>query len=254
MPTERIEFPGAYDDLLAARLERPDDPPRAFALFAHCFTCGKDVLAATRISRGLAARGIAVLRFDFTGLGHSEGDFANTSFSSNIADLVQAARWLADQHAPPQVLIGHSLGGAAVLAAATQLDSVLGVATLGAPADVRHLQHLLGDVDEQIEAAGQASVRIGPRTFPIRRQFLDDLRQHDQAARIASLRPAVLVLHAPDDEVVPIAQGLEIFRHARQPKSFIALPGADHLLSDRDDAEYVSELLCLWSDRLLTSP
>lgn len=199
-----IHFPGAFGTPLAARLDLPAQAPLAYALFAHCFTCSKESLAATRISSALTARGFGVLRFDFTGLGGSEGDFANTNFSSNVADLVAAANWLRGAHAAPAILIGHSLGGAAVLAAAHEIPEAAAVATIGAPFDPGHVQHLFADATPAINANGEAEVTLAGRKFNIRRQFLDDLANHDSAARIAALRKALLIFHSPRDTTVGI--------------------------------------------------
>lgn len=255
MPTERVTFPGSQGGLLAARLERPDGPARAYALFAHCFTCGKDVFAATRIARELTEHGIAVLRFDFTGLGDSEGDFAETSFSSNIDDLLAAADWLRAEHRAPALLIGHSLGGAAVLAVAGRIAEAKAVAVIGAPADPAHVRHLLVDAaaPDGIPADG-LSVDIAGRTFRIGAGFLDDLAEHAQADRIRELRRALLILHAPLDQVVGIDNATAIFRAARHPKSFLSLDRADHLLSDRADASYAAAVIAGWASRYLDAP
>jgi uncharacterized OsmC-like protein/alpha/beta superfamily hydrolase len=249
--TERVDFTGADGQKLAALIELPAGVPRAYALFAHCFTCSKDSFAATRIAAGLAERGIAVLRFDFTGLGASEGEFANTNFSSNLADLVAAADYLRAQLMAPKILIGHSLGGAAVLAAAAQIPEAVAVATIAAPADPAHLKNLLGARVTEIEAAGEAEVTIAGRPFRIKRQFLEDIAQHRLADAIAHLGKALVVFHAPLDEVVSIDQAAQIFLAAKHPKSFISLDRADHLLRRREDAEYVAEVLAAWASRYL---
>jgi uncharacterized OsmC-like protein/alpha/beta superfamily hydrolase len=248
---ERITFPNTTGQQLAARLDRPVGRPRAFALFAHCFTCSKDIFAASRISRELAQRGFAVLRFDFTGLGASEGEFANTNFSSNIDDLVAAADWLRGAHEPPKILIGHSLGGAAVLAAAHRIPEALAIATIGAPFDPGHITHLLEDARPEIEAAGEAEVTLAGRTFRVKQQFLDDLEGQRSAERIASLKKALLVFHAPFDATVGIDNAALIFQAAKHPKSFVSLDDADHLLSRREDATYVAEVLAAWASRYL---
>ncbi len=249
--SERIEFTGSGGEALAARLDRPLGPPAAHALFAHCFTCSKDVFAAARISTALAERGIAVLRFDFTGLGSSGGDFANTNFSSNVDDLVLAADYLAAEHAPVKILIGHSLGGAAVLAAAERIPAAAAVATLNAPSDPEHVRHLLAAAVPAIEAEGEAEVTIAGRCFRIRRQFLEDIAAQPMQARIGALRKALLVMHAPQDEVVGLENAGAIFEAAKHPKSFVALDGADHLLSRHADAEYVAAVLAAWASRYL---
>lgn len=249
MRSERFDFPGSSGHLLAGRLELPEGTPTAYALFAHCFTCGKDVAAAARIARALAGRGIAVLRFDFTGLGASGGEFANTSFSSNVADLVAAADALRRTRAAPSLLVGHSFGGAAVLAAAGQVAEAKAVVTIAAPFDPAHVRHLLGDGVAAIEADGEARVTLAGRSFPIRRQFLDDLAAQDQVRRIGDLRRALLVLHAPRDEYVGIENAAAIFGAAKHPKSFVSLDDADHLLTRRADAAYVADLLACWAAR-----
>ncbi len=249
--SEKVWFPGAGGDRLAARLDRPAAQPRAFALFAHCFTCGKDIFAARRIAAALAESGFAVLRFDFTGLGASEGEFANANFSSNIGDLVAAADFLRETYEAPTLMIGHSLGGAAVLAAAGRVPEVRAVAPIAAPADPRHVEHLLAAARPEIEARGEAEVTLGGRSFPIRRQFLEDISRHRLAEAIAHLRKALLVFHSPVDTVVGIENASEIFRAASHPKSFVSLDKADHLLSNEADARYVATVLAAWATRYL---
>jgi len=246
-----IRFPGADGDELAARLDLPPGVPRAYALFAHCFTCSKESLAATRISQALAARGIATLRFDFTGLGGSGGDFANTNFSSNVGDLLAAAGWLARNHGPARLLIGHSLGGAAVLAAAAELPETRAVVTIGAPAEPAHVAHLLADGAAEIEAEGEAEVEIGGRRFRIRKQFLDDLEGLQASEQLKDLGKALLVMHAPLDDVVGIDNASRIFLAARHPKSFVSLDDANHLLSRRRDAEYAAGVVAAWAARYI---
>ncbi len=249
MRSERLQFAGQNGLNLAARLDLPDGPPLGIALFAHCFTCGKDVVAASRIAAGLAARGIATLRFDFTGLGSSDGDFANTNFSSNLHDLIAAADHLRSRGMAPGLLIGHSLGGAAVLAAAPAIPEARAVAVIGAPFDPGHVLHLLTAQLPEIEARGEAVVSLGGRAFTIKRQFIDDLRERNHAATIARLGKALLVLHSPTDAMVGIDNARQIFEAARHPKSFIALPNADHLLGNKADAEYAAGILAAWSSR-----
>jgi len=248
---ENLSFAGASGEPLAARLERPVGPVSAYAVFAHCFTCGKNVRAASSIAKALAEEGVAVLRFDFTGLGSSEGDFANTTFSSNVADILAAARYVEATHGPVGLLIGHSLGGAAVLCAAARLEGVVGVATIGAPSDERHVERLITDELEAIERDGEALVTIAGRSFRIKREFLDDLREARVGAAVASLGCPLLVLHSPADAVVPIACGLRIFEKAKHPKSFVSLAGADHLLSRREDATYAAQIISAWIMRIL---
>jgi putative redox protein len=253
LPALKVEFEGSQGDRLAARLDMPGGSPRAFALFAHCFTCSKDTLAATRIAGALALAGIAVLRFDFTGLGESGGDFANSNFSSNIADLVKAADWLRQRYQAPQLLIGHSLGGAAVLAAAGEVPEVRAVATIGAPADAGHVGKLFAAKREEIHRAGKAAVKLAGREFTITRQFLDDLDAKTLEDRIARLKRALIVFHGPRDQVVGIENAGSIFAAAKHPKSFISLDDADHMLSRRADAVYVAEVLASWAERYLAA-
>jgi len=244
-----IHFPGAFGTPLAARLDLPAQAPLAYALFAHCFTCSKDSLAATRISAALTERGFGVLRFDFTGLGGSDGDFANTNFSSNVADLVAAANWLRAQHQAPAILIGHSLGGAAVLAAAHEIPEAAAVATIGAPYDPGHIRHLFAEAAPAILANGEAEVTLAGRKFNIRKQFLDDLASQSGHERIALLRKALLILHSPRDTIVNIENAARIFTAAKHPKSFVSLDTADHLLTGKADAVYVASVLAAWASR-----
>ena len=237
--------------MLAARLDSPDSGARAYALFAHCFTCGKDVFAASRIAQALTEHGIAVLRFDFTGLGASEGDFANTNFSSNVADLQAAADFLRREFQAPRILIGHSLGGAATLAFAGSVPEVQAVATIAAPSDPVHVTHLFGEQVDAITAQGEAMVQLAGRPFRIKRQFLEDVAEHSLRNKIATLRKALLIMHAPGDTTVGINNALEIFTAAKHPKSFISLDTADHLLTSREDAAYVANLIAAWSARYL---
>lgn len=249
----RFDFDNSEGLRLAGLLEMPPagiDTQR-YALFAHCFTCGKDLAAATRIARALAARGIAVLRFDFTGLGNSDGDFSNTNFSSNVQDLLAAAAALEERHEAPALLIGHSLGGAAVLAAAAQLSSVEAIATIAAPATPRHIEHLFSGVRGEMEQTGEAEVLVGRRRFRIQRQFLDDLEHYADAGHIRRLKRPLLVFHSPVDEIVNVEEAAKIYRSALHPKSFISLDRADHMLTDREDSEYVAETLVAWASRYL---
>ncbi|CUI80448.1 bifunctional alpha/beta hydrolase/OsmC family protein [Cognatishimia activa] len=252
MTTERITFMGHSGEKLAARLDVPDGPHLATALFAHCFTCSKDIPAARRIAGRLAAMGIAVLRFDFTGLGHSEGEFSNTTFSSNVADLHAAAAYLKERGMAPNMLIGHSLGGAAVLRAAGDMPSVKAIATLGAPFDPHHVTHNFGDALDQISEAGLAEVDLGGRPFTIRKEFVEDITDQKLAPAIADLKRALLVMHAPLDNVVDISNAAEIFGAAKHPKSFVTLDDADHLISRPEDAEYAAEVISAWAARYLT--
>ena len=246
---ERVEFPGSQGEPLAGRLELPDGDPLAYALFAHCFTCGKDAVAATRISRALTSAGIAVLRFDFTGLGQSGGDFANSNFTSNVEDLVRAASFLGATRQAPSILIGHSLGGAAVLAAAAGIPEVRAVVTIGAPADPRHILALIGDQLAGLNNSESVEISLGGRPFKVGRQFLDDLDSHSQHERIAHLSAALLVLHSPTDQIVSIDNAREIFDAAHHPKSFVALDGADHLLTNAVDAKFAADIISAWVTR-----
>lgn len=250
MRSEKVTFEGSQGKL-AARLDLPEGRPAAYALFAHCFTCSKDVFAASRIAHGLAELGVATLRFDFTGLGASDGEFANTDFSSNIEDLVKAAEWLGREHEGPKLLIGHSLGGAAVLAAAGRIESALALATVGAPFEPAHVAHHFEDQRDEIEDKGIAEVRIGGRPFKVKKQFLEDIAGHDQKARIAALGKPLVVFHSPIDDVVGIENAANIFTAAKHPKSFVSLDKADHLLSRREDAAYVAKVIVAWAERYM---
>jgi putative redox protein len=248
--SRKIEFPGSAGSNLAARLDVPAEP-RAFALFAHCFTCGKDVFAAVRIADALTARGIAVLRFDFTGIGGSEGDFANTNFSSNIQDLIAAADYLRKNHTAPALLIGHSLGGAAVLAAAPHVPEATAVVTIGAPASAAHVTHNFAADLAEIKEKGTAKVTLSGRSFTITKQFLDDVAEQNVLAGLARLKKALLVCHAPRDEYVSIDNATQIFVAAKHPKSFLSLDTADHLLRKREDAIYLADVIAAWASRYL---
>ncbi len=251
--TERIEIVGALGDRLAARVELPAGERRGCALFAHCFTCSKDLKAVVRISRALADRGFAVLRFDFTGLGESEGDFADTNFSSNLEDLLAAAEFARQQFGGPELLIGHSLGGAAVLATASRIEGARAVATLGAPSQTQHVREtLLSQAPELETGEDEAEVLLGGRPFRIRKQLLEDLDDHRLQEAIATLGRPLMILHSPVDEVVGIDHARRIYQAARHPKSFVSLDGADHLLlRDERDAHFAAEILAAWASRYL---
>ena len=251
MPTERITFAGHDGGQLAARFDLPDGPILATAIFAHCFTCSKDIPAARRIAARLAAMGIAVLRFDFTGLGHSEGEFANTTFTSNVEDLVAAGQYLSGRDMAPSVLIGHSLGGAAVLRARAGLPSVKAVVTLGAPADPGHVSHHFEGEIPRIQQEGAAEVLLGGRPFRIGRDFVEDISSISLTEAIGGLKAALLVLHAPRDDTVSIDNAAQIFQAAKHPKSFVTLDGADHLISRAEDAEYAADVISAWVSRYL---
>lgn len=247
--SQRIEFPGALGNPLAAAIDWPKGPTQAFAIYAHCFTCSKDFFASHRISNALTAHGIAVLRFDFTGLGKSGGAFADTSFSSNAGDIVAAADWLKTNHQAPSLLVGHSFGGAAVLAAAPRIETVRAVASLAAPASVDHVLKVFSRSAEEIRSLEQAEVDIGGRPFTVGRQFIDDIAGTKLTDEIARLRAALLVMHSPTDDRVGIENAEAIFKAARHPKSFVSLADADHLLSDHADAIYVADVIAAWASR-----
>lgn len=248
----KVEFP-SQGQHLAGLLETPEQAIRAYVLFAHCFTCGKDVAAASRISRFLVQHGFAVFRFDFTGLGNSDGDFANTNFSSNTEDLLSAARFLDQHYEAPQLLIGHSLGGAAVLAMAAQLPKVKAVVTIGAPYEASHVIHNFDAHLDTIEQSGSAKVSLGTREFTIKKQFLDDLR-NQTTDHIKELNKALLVLHSPIDLTVDISDAEKIYKAAKHPKSFVSLDTADHLLSKSADSEYVAQTISGWASRYIPIP
>jgi putative redox protein len=250
LESRKITFPGATGGMLAARLDLPAKP-RAFALFAHCFTCGKDIFAAARIAEGLTSRGIAVLRFDFTGLGSSEGEFANTNFSSNVGDLLAAAGYLRQSYAAPTLLIGHSLGGSAVLAAAPHLPEAAGVVTIGAPSSATHVTGSFAADLAEINEKGTAEVTIAGRPFTIAKQFLDDVAGQNFLDGLANMKKALLVCHAPRDEYVGIENATAIFTAARHPKSFLSLDTADHLVRKREDAIYLADVIAAWASRYL---
>jgi putative redox protein len=249
MPSERFDFLNAQGLRLAGLLDNPGGEARAYALFAHCFTCGKDVHAAKRIAEALTGLGIAVLRFDFTGLGSSEGEFANTTFSSNVADLVAAADQLRKVKQAPAILIGHSLGGAAVLAAAALVPEARAVVTIGAPSDPAHVAGLFDRAE--IDAGADVAVRLAGRSFRLRRAFLEDVAEQELSGRINALGKALLIFHSPTDAIVGIDNASHIFLAARHPKSFVSLAGADHLLSRRSDAAYVANVIAAWAERYL---
>ncbi len=254
MPSERFNFLNSAGEQLAGLLDLPVGPPRAYALFAHCFTCGKDSHAAKRIAEGLTSLDIAVLRFDFTGLGSSEGEFANSTFSSNVADLIGAADELRRTRRAPAILIGHSLGGAAVLAAAASIPEARAVVTIAAPCDPAHVSGLFKDRIGEINAKGEVEVALAGRRFRITRAFLDDIAEQKLSESIARLRKALLIFHSPTDDVVGIENASRIFIAAKHPKSFVSLAGADHLLSRRKDAAYVANVIHAWADRYLEAP
>ncbi len=245
MAGTRVQFEGGQGQTLSGLLDLPEGGARFMLLFAHCFTCGKDLKVATNVARRLAGEGIGVLRFDFTGLGESGGDFAETTFTSNVDDLLAASAWLGREHAPPAALFGHSLGGAAVLSAAARIDSVRCVATVGAPADPAHVRHLVGDAG--FDGAGRARVSIGGRPFDIGKGFVDDLDRHDPAETIAHLGVPLLIFHSPVDTIVGIENAERIYHAAKHPKSFVSLGEADHLVSDARAARFMADVLAPWA-------
>lgn len=249
--TARAEFEGSQGGKLAAALELPSGKPRAFALFAHCFSCTKDIKAARDISRALRGQGIAVLRFDFTGLGSSEGDFANTNFSSNVGDLLKAADFLRREFEAPQIVIGHSLGGAAALVAALEIPEARAVATIAAPAEAAHVVKHIGEQRAEIEAKGEATVSLSGRPFRIKKQFLDDLDDERVLKAAAALKRPLLILHAPLDQTVGVENATKIFLAAKHPKSFVSLDDADHLLRDEKDGRYAAAVIAAWASRYL---
>ncbi|REJ73413.1 MAG: alpha/beta fold hydrolase [Acidobacteria bacterium] len=251
---DRIRFTGSSGEQLVGRIDAPASTPRAWALFAHCFTCSKDLRAARNVSRALAERGFAVLRFDFTGLGESEGDFADTTFRSNVDDLVAAADWLRAEHSAPTVLVGHSLGGAAVLVAAERIPEARAVATLGAPSDTEHLRS--GLLAPAVEAGPlgdgeRRQVTLAGRSFEVGKELLDDLAEDHLGPRLARLRRALLVMHSPVDEIVGVDHARRLYEAAKHPKSFVSLDDADHLLTRAEDARYAADVLAAWASRYL---
>ncbi|MGH1462033.1 MAG: bifunctional alpha/beta hydrolase/OsmC family protein [Neptuniibacter sp.] len=251
MRSERLEFSGHNGAALAARLDLPSGAPVAYALFAHCFTCSKDIPAARRIAQRLSSLGIAVLRFDFTGLGHSEGEFANTGFSSNVSDLLQAADYLREKYSAPQLLIGHSLGGAAVLAAASSIPEAKAVVTIGAPAEPEHVLHNFSHKVSDICDKGEDQVELAGRTFTIKKSFIEDIAAVSLEQHVSQLKKALLVMHAPLDETVAIDNAARLFQMAKHPKSFVTLDDADHLLTRAEDAEYAAEMISAWAQRYI---
>lgn len=253
MKSEFVTFPGSQSVELSGRFELPDEQePRAYALFAHCFTCSKNLRAVGRIAQSLTDNGVGVLRFDFTGLGNSEGDFSDTNVSSNIEDLLAAVTYMESIGRAPQVLIGHSLGGAAVLQAAQHVPSCRAIVTIGAPSQAAHVLHLVDSHLHEIEARGEADVVLAGRRFRIKKQFVDDLAQYRMTDFIRELRRALLVMHSPIDNTVGIENAAEIFGAALHPKSFVTLDDADHLLTDDADARYAGSVIAAWSERYLS--
>ncbi|TDT46811.1 putative redox protein [Maribacter spongiicola] len=255
MGFEKVSFTNSQGKQLAARLELPtNQEAHSYAIFAHCFTCNKNFSAVRNISRALVNKGIAVLRFDFTGLGDSEGDFEETNFSSNVSDLIQAAKFLEDNYKAPKLLVGHSLGGAAVIFAASQLESVFAVATVGAPSSPAHVQHLFKSSVEEINANGKAKVNIGGRDFTINKDFIDDIESKPMESVLKNLRKPFLVIHSPQDAIVGIENAKELYSYAHHPKSFVSIDRADHLLMNSADSTYVGNVISGWAERYLDIP
>ncbi len=251
MQNLKVEFDNEDGQKLSGILDLPATPAQAYALFAHCFTCSKNLKAATNISRALTDAGIAVLRFDFTGLGQSEGNFADTNFSSNVGDLLAAVRYLDARYEAPAILLGHSLRGTAVLQAAGNIPSAVGVATIGSPAEPAHVTNMFSGARDELETKGCAEVQLGGRPFTVRQQFLDDLEAYNLGDAIGSLRKALLIMHAPLDAVVEVDNAAALFSAAKHPKSFVSLDKADHLLSRSEDSRYVGRVLAAWASRYL---
>ncbi|TVQ90759.1 MAG: alpha/beta hydrolase [Bacteroidetes bacterium] len=252
MSSKKIKFQNSNGQTLSARLELPDkETVKHYALFAHCFTCNKNLSAVRNISRSLNEYGIAALRFDFTGLGESEGEFADTNFSSNVQDLIEAAKFLENEYESPSLLIGHSLGGAAVIFAAAEITSVKAVAVIGAPSSPAHVKHLLQGGIEDIEKYGSARISIGGRPFNVSKQFLQDIQSKNMDEVLKNLRKPLIILHSPQDTIVSIKQAEDIYKAARHPKSYISMDGADHLLSNSKDSHYAGKVIAGWADRYL---
>lgn len=247
----KFDFTNSNNETLAGKLELPKRTPKAFAIFAHCFTCSKDIIAANIISKKLNDSEIAVLRFDFTGIGNSEGDFSNTNFSSNVQDLIDANNAITEKYQAPTLIIGHSLGGAAVLKAATLLDNIKAVVTIGAPSCTGHVAHLFKQGLSQIEEQGEAEILLAGRSFKIKKQFIDDINEVDVLNGVRNFNKALLVMHSPLDDTVSIEHAGNIFQAAKHPKSFISLDKADHLLMKKDDANYVANLIGTWSQKFV---
>ncbi len=248
---KKMTFKGAGGEMLDARLDIPEGNIKAYALFAHCFTCNKDVYAASRIASKLREHSIAVFRFDFTGLGASEGDFSNTNFSSNVADLIAAADFMREELEAPKLIIGHSLGGSAILAAAAQIPEAKAVVTIGSPADVAHVAHHFEQDRDKIMQEGEADIKLVGRPFKIKKQFIEDIEGFKLEQHVKNLKKALLVLHAPMDQTVGIENAAQIFGWAKHPKSYISLDDSDHLITKKEHAEYAGNMIATWAERYL---
>lgn len=252
MTTRRnISFKNSAGHQLAAVIEQPVIPVKCYALFAHCFSCGKDILIASRIARSLVARGVAVLRFDFTGIGDSEGEFESSNFTSNIDDIISATNHLREHYSAPQILIGHSLGGTAMLNAAEQVSEAKAVVSIAAPFTADHILSHFQDKVEELEQKEKVDIELAGKILTINREFVSDLKAHSNEDRISQLRKALLILHSPFDEIVPIEEATKIFVNAKHPKSFVSLDKADHLITDKEDAEYVANTIVAWASRYI---
>lgn len=255
MKSFKVIFTNRKGERLSGKLEFPvDQKPYTFAIFAHCFTCNKNLSAIHNISRALSLNGIGVLRFDFTGLGESEGEFEDTDFTSNVEDLVDAAAFLEEKYGAPELIIGHSFGGPAALVAASVISSIKAVVTINSPFEPEHVKHLIGDMQEKIRREGQAMVNIGGRPFSIRKQFLEDIESVDMESLVKGLNKALLIMHSPQDSIVEIRQAATLYETARHPKSFISLDKADHLLSEASDSLYVAEIISSWMRKYISRP
>ncbi len=250
---QKLTFPNEQGDLLSATLELPDNHPHAFAIFAHCFGCTKDVLATARISRALTQTGIAVLRFDFTGLGESAGEFGETTFSTNITDIVYGAKFLRENYQAPKLLIGHSLGGAAVIVAASLIPEVGAVATIGAPSEPAHVSHLFESHMEKIEQEGSTTIQIAGKSLEIKKAFLDDIKTHNLEGILKNMHKALLIFHSPIDEIVSIDHARKLYEAAKHPKSFVSIDNGNHLLTRKEDTEFVATVLASWAKRYINS-
>ena len=250
---KKLTFKNSTGEVLSGRIDTPDEGEiKAYAIFAHCFTCNKNLSAVRNVSKSLNEKGVAVLRFDFTGLGESEGDFADTNFSSNVQDLISASEALEEQYEAPKLIIGHSLGGAAVIFASNKIPSIEAVATIGAPASPDHVSHLFHGSISEIEANNEADVKIGGRDFKVKKQFLDDISSKNMTETVQKMKEPLIIFHSPQDNTVGIENASEIYANAMHPKSFVSLDGADHLLSQAEDSIYVGEVIASWSKRYLS--
>ncbi len=252
MKAQSIKFTNKEGVELAGKLELPlDKKPQNFAIFAHCFTCSKDLKAVRNITLALSQKGFGVLRFDFTGLGQSDGAFENTNFTSNVNDIKAAADYLSENYKAPSLLVGHSLGGTAVLMAGSQMDSVKAIATIGAPCEPDHVLNMLREDIDEIEKNGEATVTLAGREFKIKSQFIKDLREQGLSKMLGDMRKSTLIMHSPQDDTVEVSNARNIYEHLHHPKSFVSLDGADHLLSNNSDSLYAGDLIACWVKRYI---